>query len=136
MRDQYIVVSPRVEPSDIAHHIDLLDEVNLDYRDLLRFALDHWFVLDDSPDAEVELRAAIETFLTEHPGHYLTNYARLQIQVMMLGGILRHIREGMESQLSPILEPLGLNVQVQFSRAMHNDAVVRITTPPEPQDEL
>lgn len=136
MRDQFVIVSPRVEPCDIAHHTDLLDEVNLDYRDLLRLALDHWFVMDDSADGEVELRAAIETYLANHPGHRLSNYARLHVQVAMLGQILHQIREGMEGQLNPLLEPFGLNIQVQLMRSLHNDALVRIAPIPESPDAL
>ncbi len=126
MRTQYVIVSPRVEPHDFSNCTDLLEEVEVDYTDLVKLTLEHWQFFDPTVEAETHLRAALEQFLCQHAVRRLHDYAHMQMLVNLLESILHQIYESIYGQLGPLLEALGLDVQIKFTRKLHHDALVSL----------
>lgn len=130
MRTQYVIISPRVDPQDFSNCTDLLEEAEVDYADLIKLTLEHWQHFDPSPETEVHLHSALEEFLCQHAESRLRDYAHMQMLVSVLESILHQIYEGIQDQLGPLLDALGLDVRLQFTRKLHRDALVRLVPAP------
>lgn len=126
MNPKYVIISPRVAPEEFSNFTDLLDEVNVDYTDLVRLTLENWHALQPNLDSEADLRHALEGFLCTHALRRLRDYDHLQDTVRLLESLVHRIYEGLTSQLAPLLDTLGLDVEIRFTRSLHRDAVVRI----------
>lgn len=123
----YLIVSPRVEPSDFSNQTEQLDDLALDYTDLLRLTLQVWPAIDDRDDDELKL--AIEAYLANHAIRRIHNYADMQQAVMELLNPVRTFHEGMRGQLTPLIEEFGWDVRLYFTRFLHKDLLLRLELP-------
>lgn len=136
MKPINVIVSPQVAPEEFSDHTDLLEEVDVGYTDLVRLTLENWHSLQPDPESEASLRAALETYLCDHALPQIRSYDKLQSTVLMLEGMVYRIYEGVNHQLSPLLDALGMNVEIRFTRSLYRDAMVRIAPTPETTDAV
>lgn len=126
----YLILSPRVEPSDLCDRTDMLDGVKVDYADLLQFTLQHWPLIEGVSPSNEELRAAAEHYLTTHRAiHRLYDYHHMQEVVTAIVSAVQTFYEGLTHQLTPLLEDYGVDVTVRLSRFMHKDIVIHLEKP-------
>lgn len=129
MSTHYLILSPRVEAQDLSVHTDLLEDLGLDYPELLDLTLQNWQHFSDTTDQDETLEALLEGYLREQQLAYrLRNYQEQQYVVRALVEILQNVYEGLMGQLGPLLRAYGLSVEIRLTRTLHKDAMVKITT--------
>lgn len=128
----YLILSPKVEPNDLSDRTDMLEQVRVDYTDLLQFTLQHWPLLEGSGPTSDELWAAAEAYLTaNHAIHRLIDYAHMQQIVLTIVEAVQMFYEGLTGQLTPLLEntPYGVDLTLRLSRYSAKDIVVHLEKP-------
>lgn len=122
----YLIVSPKVERAEFSAQTDALDEIQVDYTDMLQLTLQHWSQFGDLPEDLESLRAAMETYLTTHAASRLVNYAHMQDMVQLLVENVTKFHASLQEQLAPVLDQFGFDIQIRLSRHLHNDALIRV----------
>ncbi|QVD49121.1 hypothetical protein LUCX_51 [Xanthomonas phage vB_XciM_LucasX] len=126
----FIVLSPTVGPRDISEHTEQLEQLHLDYPDLLQLALNNWGVLaDTNPENRLALQAALESHFTIHHPRRLRSYAHMQAVVNVVQQCLGRFYDDLQHQLGPILDDTGMDVQVSLHRLIDKDIMVRLEKP-------
>lgn len=126
----YLILSPKVEPADLRSGNDTLEDLPVDFTDLLQFTLQHWPLLDGGILSMEELRAAAEAHLSQP--YFITklhDYRHMQEVVDAVVNAVQVFYDSLSGQLTPLIEPFGLDVTVRLTRYMHKDLVIRVEKP-------
>lgn len=124
----FVIVSPKVDRNDLSVHTDALEEVMVDYADLLRLTLDNWHQFGPLPEDLEGLRASMEHHLSTYAARRLKNYEHMQDMVALLVESITKFHENLNEQLGPLLEKYGVDVHIYLHRFLANDAIVRVET--------
>lgn len=120
----FVIVSPKVDPSDLSANTDVLEHISLEFADLLQLTLQNWPLLGSSRGNDEELKAALEHYLSEHAPRRMQDYAHMQELITVLQEAIFKFHSGLAEQLNPILENFDLDVRVNLKRFLHNDVVL------------
>jgi len=123
-------VSPRVDRSDLSDKTDALEEIMVDYPDLLQLTLKHWHQFGPLPEDLESIRAAMENHLATYAARRLQSYEHMQELIAILVDAVGRFHDDLKEQLTPLLERHGIDVQIHLSRFLHRDALLRIETQP------
>lgn len=125
----YVIVSPRVDMREFSHHSDALDNVMVDYPEMLRLTLQHWHQFGPLPEDLESIRASMEHHLANsYAARRIQDYEHMQEIVAVLTEVISKFHEELTGQLSPLLEKYGFDVSIYLSRLLHQDALLRIET--------
>lgn len=124
----YAIVSPKVDPNDLVLHTDALDQLRVDYSDLLQLTFANWHEFGSSREDDEGLRVAIENYLATYAVRRLRDYAHMQEVIPIIVDAVTRFHENLQEQLGPLLDKYGLDVQINLSRHLHQDALIRIET--------
>ena len=124
----YVIVSPKVDPRDLSDQTDVLEEVMVDYTDLLQLTLKHWHQFGDLPEDLESIRASMEHHLATYATRRLQNYEHMQELVCLLTETVTKFHEELKGQSARIVEKYGIDVSIHLSRFLSKDALLRIET--------
>jgi hypothetical protein len=114
---------------EFSHQADELDNVMVDYPELLRLTLQHWHQFGPLPEDLESIRASMEHHLANsYAARRIQDYEHMQEIVGVLANVLTKFHEELSGQLTPLLEKYGLDVSIYLSRLLHQDALLRIET--------
>lgn len=125
----YVIVSPKVDKNDFSDQTDALEEVKVDYTDLLQLTLQHWHLFSELKEDRESLNCAVEHYLATNAARHLDDYAHMQVMVDILVKSITMFYETLSEQLTPLLDCYGVDIQIRLTRYLHKDALIRVETP-------
>lgn len=122
----YLILKPTLLAAEFADRTDALEDMYVDYPELIRLTLKFWNLMEDVGREREVFLAAVGGYLSQRVAVRCKRFEEFVEYTQILSECLLELFESLKGQLSPLNEVFS-NVPVYYlSRMFGNDLLLRV----------